>query len=217
MDEFQQMASEGFKLYLRQARSTGLSLILANQSEADLMTKQASRLLDTIRANTQLKIYLSVSDPNTVKLLEKASGVIAYEREDGALDYRPRLTVNDVTRYSSANDLAICWMTRDSGFSAYGGNWFGIRTYHHITRAEFEKRDRASWPEATEATIVAERNVEGASVFVQGHGQPHAPAPITASDAEQNPLRTIPNDSKWALRLNEIYARRNQIGAKDEA
>ncbi len=49
------MASESFKLMLRQARGFGLSLILANQSEADLMSKQANRLLDTVRANTQTK------------------------------------------------------------------------------------------------------------------------------------------------------------------
>ena len=129
---------------LRQARSFGLSLILANQSEADLMTKQTNRLLDTVRANTQLKIYLSVSDPNTIQMAGKASGLIAYEREDGMIDYRPRLTVNDIQRYSSDSELAICWVTRDSGFTAYGGDRFGSRTSYHITEQEFLRRNSAT-------------------------------------------------------------------------
>jgi hypothetical protein len=218
MDEFQQMASEGFKLLLRQARSPGLSLILANQSEADLMTKQTSRLLDTVRANTQLKIYLSVSDPNTRKLLEKSSGVIAYERPDGALDYRPRLTENDITRYSSEKDLAICWMTRDAGFSAYGGNWFGLRTYHHITEEEFERRDNAPWPISTEATIVAERSAEGGTTFTQGHGEPSGGSNgVFAQEADEDRIPIVPPDSKWAKRLNETYKHRTPAGVLHNA
>src|ERR1051326_429141 len=162
IDEFQQMASDGFKLVLRQARKFGLSLILANQSEADLMTPQTSRLLDVVRTNTQVKIYLSANETNTVKMLEKASGVIAYAGADGIPQYRPRRSVNDINFYSGHSDYAICWITRDSGFTAYGGDWFGLRTDFHISAQEFEERDSAPWPAATESTIVAERPAGGA-------------------------------------------------------
>jgi len=192
---------------LRQARGFGLSLILANQSEADLMSKQANRLLDTVRSNTQTKIYLSVTDPNTVKLLEKASGVISYENEGGAIDYRPRLTVNDIIRYSGDPDLAVCWITRDSGFTAYGGNWFGLRTSYHIDEREFKKRNSAEWPAPTEATIVALRNPEGSTTFNQGTGE--VPEPAFGGDVEEPRTIVIPQDSKWAARLNEIFARRS--------
>jgi hypothetical protein len=155
IDEFQQMASEGFKLILRQGREFGVSLILSNQSDADLMTQQTSRLLDVIRTNTQVKIFMSVTEMNTIKMLEKASGLIPYAGIDGMLDYRPRLTINDIQSYSAHPDYAICWITRDSGFTAYGGDWFGLRTDFHITEEEFKDRDAAPWPEATESTIVA--------------------------------------------------------------
>jgi hypothetical protein len=214
IDEFQQMASDGFKLILRQARSFGLSLILSNQSEADLMTKQTNRLLDTVRANTQLKIYFSVSDPNTIKILEKASGLISYERENGMMDYRPRLTVNDILRYSADRDLAICWITRDSGFTAYGGDWFGLRTAHHISEEEYVKRNGAQWPAASEGTIVAVRDQEGHTTFSQGSGE--APVPVFGSETEEEPILSVPRDSKWAARLNDIFQRRAANGVLHE-
>jgi hypothetical protein len=206
IDEFQQMASEGFKLMLRQARSFGLSLILANQSEADLMTKQANRLLDVVRSNTQLKIYLSVSDMNTGKMLERAAGVIPDAGNGG---YRPRMTVNDIRFYSSHSDYAICWVTRDSGFTAYGGDWFGIRTGFHITPEEFERRDSAPWPEATESTIVAERSLEGTRTFSQASD--NTAVQIADETAPEGSLK-VPPDSKWAKRLREIFDRRNAEG-----
>lgn len=215
IDEFQQMAAEGFKLILRQARSSGLSLILANQSEADLMTKQSNRLLDVVRANTQTKLYLSINDPNTVKLLEKASGVIAYADEGGKLDYRPRLTVNDIRHYSSHSDLAICWITRDAGFAAYGGDWFGLQTTHHITEEEFERRDSSAWPSPCASTIVAERTLEGTVTLSQGKPR----SEVSSSAAEEEGMAfVVPHDSKWAKRLMDVFE--NRLGDRrndDEA
>jgi hypothetical protein len=199
IDEAQQMASRALNLILNQGRGFGMSLILGNQSDSALMSPEMNRLLDTIRANTQVKLYFSVTDANTVKLLEKASGVIPYETDDGKFDYRPRLTANDIAEYSSREDLAICWITRNAGFAAYGGNWFAIRTAHHISRDEFERRSDAPWPAATASTIVAERTVDGATAFTQGRSET-SPAP----EAEELPLR-VARDSAWAIRLNELY------------
>lgn len=214
IDEVQQMASDGFKLILRQARSFGLSMCLANQSESDLISRSTNRLLDTIKANTQVKVYLTATDPLTIKTLEKSSGLIAYSGMNGKLDYRPRLTVNDIAHYSGHSDYCICWITRDSGFSAYGGNWFGMRTCFHIDRAEFERRDNAPWPAPTPATIVAERTIEGNTTFVQGRATP-AQAGLFGSETEEAPPLVVPEGSKWAVRLNAIYDRR--FGRKGEA
>jgi hypothetical protein len=212
MDEFQQIASEGFKMILRQARSSGLSLILASQSEADLMTKQSNRLLEVVRSNTQVKIYLTVSDLNTLKMLEKVSGLIAYAGPTGMLDYRPRLTVNDIRRYSSHSDYAICWITRDSGFTAYGGDWFGLRTSFHITEQEFKRRDSAPWPAATESTIIAERTLEGPLTFSQNTG--------VASKPEESGREfglKVPEDSIWAKRLMDVFSRRASERRNEDA
>ena len=170
IDEFQQMASESFKLVLRQARSFGLSLILANQSEADLMTKQTNRLLDTVRANTQLKIYLSVSDPNTIKWLEKASGLIAYEREDGMIDY-------DQAHRQRHSALQFRFRTRDllghQRLGIYRLRWRLVRfknelSHHGAGVSEAQFGDLAA---ATEATILAERTKDGPKTFIQGTGE----------------------------------------------
>lgn len=206
IDEFQQMASEGFKLILRQVRQLGLGIVLLNQSEADLMTRQASRLLDVVRVNTQVKIYLSAEETNTIKTLEKASGVIAFVGTDGRLSYTPRLTVNDIRRYSGHSDYAICWITRDSGFTAYGGDWFGLRTDFHITREEYEARENAPWPAPSESTIVAERTSGAARKLAQVSN----PLPIASGEeVEQGVLFTVRSDSKWATRLMEIFNRRS--------
>jgi hypothetical protein len=204
IDEFQQMASENIKLVLRQARDLNIRVICACQSESDLMTKETGRLLDVVRTNTQTKIYLSVEDPNTIKLLEKGAGLIAYEGIDGKLDYRPRLTVNDIRHYSGHPDLAICWITRDSGFAAYGGDWFGLRTDYHITQDEYEERKLAPWPAPTESTIVAEKTPEGRRNFVQEAAFPSA----VADEPGQGVLFRVVEDSRWGKRLLETFQRR---------
>jgi hypothetical protein len=206
IDEFQQMASEGFKLILRQARKLNLALIVANQSESDLMTRQASRLADVVRANTQTKIFLSVEDPNTIRRLENAAGLIEYTDLNGNLQYRPRLTINDIKHYSGHTNLAICWITRDSGFSAYGGDWFGLGTDHHITAEEYEERDCAPWPAPTESTIVAERTTEGALKFAQGSAA--AAQGLSTDEAGQGVLFRVVEDSTWRKRLMETFNRR---------
>jgi hypothetical protein len=204
IDEFQQMASENFKLILRQTRDLDIRVICATQSESDLMAKETARLLDVVRTNTQTKIYLAVEDPNTIKLLEKAAGVIAYEGPDGKLDYRPRLTVNDIRHYSGHPDLAICWIQRDSGFAAYGGDWFGLRTDFHITQEEYEERASADWPAPTNSTIVAEKTPEGRRTFLQDVGLPTA----VTEETGQGVLFRVAENSMWGKRLLETYDRR---------
>jgi len=204
-DEVQQMASEGFKLVFRQARSFGLSLIIANQSEADLITRH-SRLLDTIRANTQVKLYLSISDPLTIKTLEKASGLIPYYDADGNPRFIPRMTINDIRFYSSHEDYGICWITRDAGFAAYGGDWFGIKTRFHIPAVEFERRDHAPWTAATPGMIVAQRDAENPTSALQNRGA--GETGTFGSELEEAGPLVVPADSKWAMRLMETYDRR---------
>lgn len=207
IDEVQQMASEGFKLILRQARSFNLSLILSNQSEADLISRQMNRLLDTVRANTQVKVYLSVNDQQTAKALEKGAGLLSYRGLDSMVDYRPRLTINDIRSYSAHPDYCICVTSKDAGCTAYGGDWFGVRTYHHITRAEYERRESEPWPAVSEETIVATRkrleltpqlDLESKRVCSEFGGA-----------VENVSVPPVPKNSAWATKLNEIFHRRS--------
>jgi hypothetical protein len=122
------------------------------------------------------------------------------------------MTVNDIQHYSSHNDLAICWITRDSGFAAYGGDWFGMRTDVHISREEFEERDSAPWPEPTASTIVAERTIGGVVSRTQGSDQVGGK---TEQDTEPAQL-VVPHDSEWAKRLLEIFNRRLVEGRKTQ-
>lgn len=171
------------------------------------MSKQTNRLLDTVRANTQVKIYLSISDPQTVRALQDASGLISYSDENGKLTYLPRLNVNHVNFYSGHSDYCICWITRDSGFTAYGGDWFGMRTSYHIEQAEFEAREMAAWPTVSESTIIAERSADGMTARSEGSPQP-SQASLFGADEEYAALPVIKADSVWAVRLLQTYERR---------
>lgn len=73
IDEFQRLAGENFKVILEQARSFGLSTILANQTQSDLKTHDID-LTPTVRTNTRTKLYFAVTDPDEVRTLSNASG-----------------------------------------------------------------------------------------------------------------------------------------------
>lgn len=73
VDEFQQIASSSLEIILRQARSMGISAILANQTISDLKTPDVD-LTPTVQANTRFKQFFASSDLKQQDDLIKASG-----------------------------------------------------------------------------------------------------------------------------------------------
>ncbi len=73
IDEFQSIASRGFKPVLQQARQFGVGAILANQTPGDLDTPDGD-LRPTVRTNTRLKLYYALSDVRDVQDLIETSG-----------------------------------------------------------------------------------------------------------------------------------------------
>jgi hypothetical protein len=84
----------------------------------------------------------------------------------------------------------------------YGGDWFGLKTAHHISLEEYQKRENAAWPAATESTIVSTRTVEETPGKLQS-GKLEALG-------EQLSLVSPPvsKNSIWAERLVKIMERR---------
>ncbi len=166
IDEFQRIAGENFKIILEQARSFGISAILANQTQSDLHTHDID-LRPTIRANTRTKMFFSVTDPDEERDLSEASGQELAMLESGSAHFgehpstsvqwsqslKPRLTRNDVMSVSDHPLEFILKVSRGSGFTQFGGMPIPVRTTYPLTRDLYEQRRNEPWPKLTTAMV----------------------------------------------------------------
>lgn len=176
IDEFQRIASDNFKIVLEQARSMGIGAILANQTLADLKTHDAD-LRPTIQTNTRFKLCFSATDPEQQQRIMVTSGERTKWRfsfsnpsESSFLPGKisvtgmsmsetvvPRINRNDVIQISDDPRLAICHISRGSGYSQFSGYSFPVEMNFSLSKAEYDLRRRAPWPEPSAATIVPKR------------------------------------------------------------
>ncbi len=220
VDEFQHVASLNFKLILQQARSMGMGLILANQTNSDLWTND-SNLKDTVQSNTRFKQIFSVSNPQEREELSKASGETLYY--SGRLDVNgqmngayekvgPRLMANDIIALSDESDTSVVLIGRGQGYSQFGGYAFPLRGGYHITFEEYERRKNAPWPAPSAHTLVTHRKR-------RTEARPEAPALRTAYILSEN--ETPPEVSEkisaspWAKHLQSLYQARGVIDPGD--
>jgi hypothetical protein len=77
IDEFQRILSENIQLLLEQSRSMQLSLILSNQTFAQLQRAQMD-ITDTVDSCTAFRQTFRASDLKSMERLEKASGEALY-------------------------------------------------------------------------------------------------------------------------------------------
>ncbi len=236
MDEFQRMASSSFELILQQARSYGVSAILANQTLTDLKTKDAPNLLSTTLNNTSFRQFFSPCDPNVEDLLIEQSGETVHtnlfyselEREDldPALQTitKPFLDItvgnrwnrNDLKSYSSELTTSIVLIPRDSGYTCYGGHPFAVETDFHIDVKTYEERLNAKWPLGNEHTIVACRKaVKQANSQTQVRiltNTAIVPGIAAAGDKQKGEGTLLsfpaPDAQRWYLRLKATYEKR---------
>src|SRR5262249_53206428 len=73
IDEFQRIAARNIAQILQDARSYGLSLILAHQNSYDLKLRDVD-LRPTVLGNTRLKLFFSSMTPDEIEWLEAVSG-----------------------------------------------------------------------------------------------------------------------------------------------
>ena len=160
IDEFQRIAGENFKIILEQARSFGISAILANQTQQDLKTPDVD-LRPTVRSNTRTKMFFSVTDPNDERELAEASGQeIAEFRTlmlsggasgDGATSswqqsLKPRFTRNDIMSVSDHPNDLILKVSRGAGYTQFAGMPMIVRTTYAMDSATYKSRKRLPWP-----------------------------------------------------------------------
>lgn len=73
IDEFQRIAAENLSVILQQVRTAYVSLILANQDPSDLKLPDID-LRSTVKTNTRMKQYFTVTDPREIEELTLLSG-----------------------------------------------------------------------------------------------------------------------------------------------
>jgi hypothetical protein len=167
IDEFQQVVSANLEIILRQARSQGISVILANHTMEDLFTDSAN-LIPTVQANTRFKEVFGASGTDQQDLLVRASGETIFTLRSGSFDsngnYRAgwqeqigqRIRQNDVIEMTDRKHQCLMQVTRGHGVTQFGGFIFDARTPYHITTKEYFRRVHAAWPEPRQGTLTAE-------------------------------------------------------------
>lgn len=166
VDEFQQVVSADLEIVLRQARSVGISMILANHTIADLR-KETVDLIPTVQTNTRFKQVFAASDLEQQSRLVQASGETINELfgysicSDGKETFSwqehigPRLRANDIIETTDRPLHCLIHITRGLGVTQFGGFMFKAVCPYHITLEEYERRSVATWPEPRPGTIVA--------------------------------------------------------------
>ncbi len=175
IDEFQSIAGENFKIILEQARSFGISAILANQTQSDLKTHDID-LRPTIRTNTRMKMYFGVTDSDEARELSESSGEeLAFVRSRSVSSSsglgssstttlgwthstKPRLTRNDIIAATDDPLQFILRVSRGAGYTQFGGMPQLVRTTFPLTLEEYDRRMLIKWPRRKRHTVEAKES-----------------------------------------------------------
>lgn len=178
VDEFQQVVSTNIEIVLRQARSHGISVILANQTLSDLKKNENINLIPTVQANTRLRQVFSASDLAAQEMLSLGSGEqsrysatygwttsrIGGESFSLSEQYGPRIRRDDVISFSDREQHSLVQITRGRGWTQFGGRLFPVFSDFHISQDEYERRSDASWPGRQPGTYVPPRESAPAAI-----------------------------------------------------
>ena len=166
VDEFQQVVSADLEIVLRQARSVGISMVLANHTIADLR-RETVDLIPTVQTNTRFKQVFAASDLEQQSRLVQGSGEAIYELHGGSSSSSgtetvswgehigPRLRPNDIIETTDRPLRCLIHITRGMGLTQFGGFMFPAVCPYHITLQEYDRRSAAAWPPPRPGTIVA--------------------------------------------------------------
>lgn len=173
IDEFQRLAGENFSIILEQARSYGVSAIMANQTQADLKTATID-LRPTVRTNTRVKMYFGVTDLDEISELStlsgeevaimeswgetessKGGGSVSHNRQQ---TLKNRLLVSDILGMTDHPRRSILHVNRGSGYSQFAGLPTIVDCFHPITHALYVARGKMPWPilDSDEGTTTSE-------------------------------------------------------------
>lgn len=172
IDEFHRAIAAGMlETVMTQARSMGISLVLANQTSEDLHTREKD-FRPTLRACCRLHWLFGFGSPTEQEVFAKTSGfaktieksitrsitpwgtrVESVNTREGSIE---RYTLNEVKRVCADPKLSFFTSSGDSDLYQHSGYPQVVECDFHIDRAEFERRKDYPWPAATPECLVTE-------------------------------------------------------------
>jgi len=160
IDEFQVVATVNIQQVVQQARSHGISLILANQSPQDLLV-EGTNLLSVVQTNTRFKQYFSVNEAEALREMSAMSGekVVHFASHGTSEGFtptggtsstttnwkpmvRPTLEPNEILEASAAEAGAIVHLATSYGMSNFGGVFTPILAPHCLPPEVYRERAR---------------------------------------------------------------------------
>lgn len=161
IDEFQQVASANMELLLEQARSMGLSLVLAHQNVGQLTADRRSDLVNAVESCVGFEQAFKVSGVRELERIERLSGLKRDylrswndEQETWAETVGPRLNANDLIEASAAPFVSLARFSEGSGLSQFSGYFQPLVGEYHVTEKEYRERQTAGWPDAVTVEAV---------------------------------------------------------------
>ena len=209
IDEFQRMAASNFEYMLQLARSMNVHIILANQSMEDLKNSKTN-LIPTIEANCGFRQWFSVtSSDDRSRLVESSGETVEYFTSTGTsyssrgtststtISERlmPRISRNDIAMMSDHMLHSIVSIARGSGYARYGGLPVICKSDFHITKDEYDRRQRMPWPNGQKGTFTPVEWMNRVDVPVSSSG-PQITTEIVGDAGEDDPFADFLNDLK---------------------
>ena len=167
LDEWQRMVAGNIELLLQQARSLDVTVVLANQTVADL--KQGSiDLTSTVEGNTSIQAWFKDFDQVGMQQIQTFGGLTVetfqdYSRTESlnavteTTSLRQslvnRMAVNEIAAASSRQSNFIARIADNAGYAHYDGIPFIARYAYHLTEAEYQQRLERPWPGKSEDKI----------------------------------------------------------------
>lgn len=168
IDEFQRMVADNLEYILQLARSMGISLVLANQSIADLKTRKTD-MISVIESNCRFRQWFDVPSEEdrrrlidvageTVELMESNSFTSSADGSSSTHSTSelilPRLNINEILRVGDDPNLSIVRLARGAGYAQLAGLPTVIRSGFHISAEEYERRKAQQWPAVTTGMFI---------------------------------------------------------------
>lgn len=154
IDKFQQIISASISLLLEQARSMGLSLILAHQNVGQLKADRGAELVDAVESCVGFEQAFKISGVREMERIERLSGTkVDYTRthddvkEQWTETISSRLGPNDLIEASASPFTSLVHFSEGSGLTQFSGYWQPVLSEFHITEDEYRLRQNAGWPD----------------------------------------------------------------------
>lgn len=168
LDETQRLISRSIDVVLQQARSSGVGVLLTNQTSADLAAVDPN-MPGTLSGVTSLQAWIKATDAlgvqqvqtfggqyidylNTTSISSNANGKqTTYTQSEQLLD---RCSSGLIDRVNSTPNQYFLRLSDADGYAAYGGQMMVVQSGYHTTQQEYEALVRRPWPDATPQMLV---------------------------------------------------------------